>query len=66
MDCGLVHRKVEGFFAKCIETDVDPAISHGCSECYGASRIEWVLTNPDVIVNVKEGICMDHNCFGFA
>ena len=47
MNCRLVHRKIEGFFAKCIETDVDPEMSHGCSKCYSDSRIEWVLTDPD-------------------
>ena len=33
LDCGLVHRNFENFFAKCTKTDVDATMSHRCSEC---------------------------------
>jgi hypothetical protein len=48
LDCGLVPRKFEGFFAKCTKTNVNTRISHQGSECCGASKVEQSLINPDI------------------
>jgi hypothetical protein len=47
VDCGLVSRKIERFFAKYTKTDVTAPMSHPCFECCGAPKVEWVLNNPD-------------------
>jgi hypothetical protein len=40
LDCGLIPRKFEGFFAKCTETDVDTRMCHQGSELSRCSKVE--------------------------
>lgn len=49
MDGRLFTEKNEGFLAKEIIARVALRSSHGCSECGGASKLQWVLTASDIL-----------------